>query len=136
MLTARDWFGDGSIYVVDIPLACCALETQAAAGLRPPVALSELPLGADLVVTLSGTITAAIAPAVSSTLQTLPSERTVVAFGACACAGGPYWDAYSVLPGADDLVPVDHYIAGCPPPPAALDNYLEQRRDTLLRARP
>ena len=26
-----DWYGDGSLYVVDIALACCALEFEAAA---------------------------------------------------------------------------------------------------------
>ena len=31
MLSARDWFDDGSVFVVDVPLACCALETEAAA---------------------------------------------------------------------------------------------------------
>ena len=43
-----------------------------------------------------------------------PSSRAI---SACAAAGGPYWDAFPVLPGADGIVEVDHYIAGCPPPP-------------------
>ncbi|NHB84135.1 hypothetical protein G7085_04445 [Tessaracoccus sp. HDW20] len=45
MVAARDWFGDGSLFVVDVPLACCALETQAAAGQRPEVPLADLPAG-------------------------------------------------------------------------------------------
>ena len=35
-----DWYGDGSLYVVDIALACCALEFEAAAvgvAAAPPV---------------------------------------------------------------------------------------------------
>ena len=128
MLSARDWFGDGSVFVVDVPLACCALETQAAAGGRTAVDIADLPADADLVVTLSGTLTQAIVPAVRHTLDQLPARRTVVAFGACAAAGGPYWDAYPVLPGADGIVEVDHYIAGCPPPPSALEDYLTAHR--------
>ena len=51
-----------------------------------------------------------------------------VGLGACAAAGGPYWDAYPVLPGADGIVEVDHYIAGCPPPPSALEDFLTAHR--------
>ena len=130
MLAARDWFDDASVFVVDVPLACCALETQAAAGDRAVVDASSIPPGAKLVVTLSGTLTAPVIPAIMDTLERLPAEKTVVAFGACACVGGPYWDSYSVLAGAESLVPVDHFIAGCPPPPQALTAYLEGvRRD-------
>ncbi|MHA6525681.1 NADH-quinone oxidoreductase subunit B [Tessaracoccus sp. G1721] len=128
MLPARDWFDDASVFVVDVPLACCALETQAAAGARPMVDAAAIPPGARLIVTLSGTITAPLVPAILDTLDRLPPERTVVAFGACACVGGPYWDSYSVVKGAESLVAVDHFIAGCPPPPEALQSYLEEVR--------
>lgn len=127
MLTARDWFGDGSIFVVDIPLACCALESQSAAGSRPALDSSTLPEGARVVVTLSGTITEPMVPAIKHTLSQVPGA-TVVAFGACACVGGPYWDSYAVVKGGEELVPVDHFIAGCPPPPSAIDAYLEGLR--------
>lgn len=123
MLTARDWFDDGEIFVVDLPLACCALESQSAAGARPEVDTSSIPDGARVVVTLSGTLTAPMVPAIRHTLDQVPGA-TVVAFGACACVGGPYWDSYAVVKGGEELVPVDHFIAGCPPPPSALDEYL------------
>ena len=125
MLPARDWFDYASVFVVDVPLACCALETQAAAGDRPMVDVAAVPPGARVVVTLSGTITAPLVPAIMEVLERLPEERTVVAFGACACVGGPYWDSYSVVKGSESLVGVDHFIAGCPPPPEALHSYLE-----------
>ncbi len=125
-LQARDWFDDGSVFVVDVALACCALETQAAAQGRP---MAEVPEGAKVVATLSGTLTTAMAPAVRHTLEQLPANTAIVAFGACACVGGPYWDSYAVTPGAEALgVRVDHFIAGCPPPPEAIHDYLEAVR--------
>lgn len=124
MISARDWFGDASVFVVDVPLACCALESQAAAGERAEVGCDQIPEGARVVVTLSGTVTTPMVPAVSRVLAAVPDDATVVSFGACACAGGPYWDSYAVIPGAGELVEIDHFIAGCPPPPSALDDYV------------
>ncbi|GAA4905234.1 hypothetical protein GCM10025789_25730 [Tessaracoccus lubricantis] len=85
--------------------------------------VSSIPAGARVVVTLSGTITEPMVPAIRHALGQLPGA-TVVAFGACACVGGPYWDSYAVVKGGEELVRVDHFIAGCPPPPSALDEYL------------
>lgn len=127
-MRARDWYADGSVYVIDVPLACCALETQAAAGERPALDVAEIPDGAKVVVTLSGTLTNPTIPAVRHALDTIGGRPTVVAFGACACIGGPYWDSYSVVRGGEELVRVDHFIAGCPPPPDALHAYLEEVR--------
>ncbi|MCC2592163.1 proton-conducting membrane transporter [Tessaracoccus sp. OS52] len=126
MLAVKDWFGDSSVYVLDVPLACCAIESQSAAGLVPEV---EVPPGAKLVVALSGTITHAVAPAVRELISSLPSKPVVVSFGSCACVGGPYWDSYSVAKGATDVgIEVDRFIAGCPPPPEALTAVLEEVR--------
>lgn len=126
MLQAKDWFGDSSVYVVDVPLACCAIESQAAAGAS---AVVDVPDGARVVVALSGTITHAVAPAVRQLIANLPSSPIVISFGSCACVGGPYWDSYSVAKGAGDMgVDVDHFIAGCPPPPEALTAVLEEVR--------
>ena len=123
----RDWFGDASVYVLDVPLACCALESQAAAGSRP---VAPPPQEARLAVVLSGTITQTVAPAVKQLIDALPRKPVVVAFGACAATGGPYWDSYAVVKGADDMgIQVDHFVAGCPPPPEALTRVLEGVRD-------
>jgi NADH-quinone oxidoreductase subunit B len=128
MLTAVDWFEDGSVYVVDLALACCALESQAAAGARPHVPVDEVPDDARLVLSLSGTLTTPMEPAVRAAVEALPSRPTVVAFGACAIAGGPYWDSYSVAKGAGDVVHIDHFVAGCPPPPHAFEDIVEAVR--------
>ena len=134
MLSARDWFDDGSVFVVDVPLACCALETEAAAQGRGVVDPAGIPEDARVVVTLSGTLTTPALPAVRHALDQLGRPATVVAFGACACVGGPYWDSYAVVNGAESLVAVDHFIAGCPPPPSALDDLLSALRAGAVSA--
>ena len=113
-----DWFGDGSVAVVDLALACCAVESEFAVPVDA-VRLPACPEGASVVAVVSGTLTDVMAPLVAERIRSL-GDCHVVSFGSCACAGGPYWDAYSVTKGVAPLVDVDTYIAGCPPPPEAL----------------
>jgi hypothetical protein len=42
-----------------------------------------------------------------------------VAYGACGCSGGIFHDLYCVWGGADQFIPIDVYIPGCPPTPPA-----------------
>lgn len=114
----------GSIALLDLPLACCGLESSAITW-EPT---SAEPIAAVLCVT--GTISTKVAPTVRSSYEglvaaypTLPVK--VVAVGACASSGGPYWDFPGVTP-ARDLVPVDLMIPGCPPSPSAIRAGIEQ----------
>ena len=50
----------------------------------------------------------------------LPEPKYVLAMGACASGGGPFKEGYNVVSGIDAYVPVDVYVAGCPPRPEAL----------------
>ena len=121
-----DWFGDGSVVVVDLAMACCAIESEFAV---PAGALrrSDVPDGSRVVAVVSGTVTDLLAPEVAAVIAGLP-EPHVVSFGSCACAGGPYWDAYCVTKGIDQWVPVDTYVPGCPPPPRALAEVVDAVR--------
>lgn len=111
-----------SVRVFDAGLACCAVEVSAAvrrfAELRP-----EVPGGAARpvhVLVVAGTVTDKLAPLVLRAYRDLPEPRLVLSFGACSNSGGPYWDSYCVTKGADQVIPVDVYVPGCPPRPEAL----------------
>jgi NADH-quinone oxidoreductase subunit B len=114
------------LWLLDVGLACCAVEFHAAA--MAQTALDELGVvsayaeGPDTanVLVISGTVTAPMAPAVRALYEQMPEPRHVVSFGACSNSGGPYWDSYSVVAGVDTLIPVDVYVPGCPPRPEAL----------------
>jgi NADH-quinone oxidoreductase B subunit len=77
------------------------------------------PRHADVIL-VSGPVTRQVAPALRRLLDAVPSPKLVVAVGSCACGGGAWFDTYSVLGGADRVVPVDYYIPGCPPRPEAI----------------
>ena len=112
--------------VMNLGLACCALEFDAAVaeGLLLEVKGgdgAQAP-GATTVLVVAGTVTEPFAEVVRRAHEQYASvgNVAVLAFGACASTGGPYWDAPSVIPGVDRLVPVRTYVPGCPPNPGAL----------------
>lgn len=115
------------LHVLELGLACCGLEVRQARRLAqaagavgpvdPPAADGP---GVTHVLVVAGTVTTALAPALAEAFAALPEPRAVLAFGACAATGGPYWDSYAVLPGAHEVVPVDVWVPGCPPRPEDL----------------
>jgi formate hydrogenlyase subunit 7 len=48
-----------------------------------------------------------------------PDPKIVISYGACGCTGGIFHDLYCVWGGTESVIPVDVYIPGCPPTPAA-----------------
>jgi NADH-quinone oxidoreductase subunit B len=127
-----DWYGDSSLWVLDVALACCSLEFDTAAGpaLADRPATASPPPDARTAVVDSGTVTDRLAPAVLAVVEDVRARAevapVVVSFGVCACSGGPYWDSYAVTKGVDQLLAVDVYVPGCPPTPDALRAVLDE----------
>lgn len=119
---------DPGIRVLELGLACCALEVESAVrqGLLADETADDGP-PERTVLLVSGTVTGALAPAVAAALDAITGPVEVVAFGVCAGTGGPYWDAPSVVNGADRVVDVHLFVPGCPPRPEALVDALVGR---------
>lgn len=121
------WAQSASIFPMAFGLACCAFEMMA--GVFPRFdqarfgmeAMRPTPRQADLLL-LSGTITWKMAPVVRRIYDQMAEPKWVIAMGACACSGGTFASSYSVVPGANRILPVDVYVPGCPPRPEALLN--------------
>jgi Ni,Fe-hydrogenase III small subunit/ferredoxin len=78
------------------------------------------PRHADVLL-VTGPVTRNMEIALRRTYEATPEPRIVVAVGACGCSGGIFGEAtYAAVGGVDRVVPVDVYVPGCPPTPAAI----------------
>jgi Ni,Fe-hydrogenase III small subunit len=101
----------------------CEAELNAAGNIqfdmsRFGVAFVASPRHADGLV-VSGPVSENMRKALLETWEATPAPRLVIAVGACACSGGIFRDSpvqSNGMPGVPEI-PVDLWIAGCPPHP-------------------
>jgi Ni,Fe-hydrogenase III small subunit/ferredoxin len=80
---------------------------------------------------ITGPVTENMREALRLTYEAVPGPKLVIAVGACAISGGPYIGHPEVHDGADSVVPVDLYVAGCPPHPITILDGLLSLLDRL-----
>jgi NADH-quinone oxidoreductase subunit B len=122
------WSRKNSVWPMPMGISCCAIEMMAAAASRFDISRfgSEVfrfsPRQSDVMI-VAGTTTYKMAKVVRKIYDQMPEPKWVIAMGACTSTGGMY-RSYSVVQGIDQFLPVDVYVAGCPPRPDNLLNAL------------
>jgi NADH-quinone oxidoreductase subunit B len=121
---AINWARTRAMWPMLFGLACCAIEmmsTQASVYDLSRFGMELMrpsPRQSDLMI-VAGRVTRKMAPVLRQLYDQMPEPKWVLSMGDCASCGGVF-NNYAIVQGVDEIVPVDVYIAGCPPRPEQL----------------
>jgi NADH-quinone oxidoreductase subunit B len=121
---AVNWARTGSMWPLLFGLACCAIEMMAGQASQYDMSRFGMELNrasprqSDLMI-VAGRVSRKMAPVLRQLYDQMPAPKWVIAMGDCASSGGVF-NNYAILQGVDEIVPVDVYVAGCPPRPENL----------------
>ncbi len=132
-----NWCRKNSLWPMPMGISCCAIEMMATAGPRFDIArfgseaMRFSPRQCDVMI-VAGTVTYKMARVVRKIYDQMPDPKWVIAMGACTSSGGMY-RSYAVVQGIDLFLPVDVYVAGCPPRPENLLRGLMDLQEKIER---
>ena len=129
VVTARledvvNWGRAGAMWPMLFGLACCAIEMMASQSASYDMSrfgmelMRASPRQSDLMI-VAGRVSRKMAPVLRRLYDQMPEPKWVISMGDCASCGGVF-NNYALVQGVDEVVPVDVYVAGCPPRPEAL----------------
>ena len=121
---AVNWGRTGAMWPMLFGLACCAIEMMSTQASNYDLSrfgmelMRASPRQSDLMF-VAGRVTRKMAPVLRQLYDQMPNPKWVIAMGDCASCSGVF-NNYAVVQGVDEIVPVDIYVAGCPPRPEQL----------------
>jgi NADH-quinone oxidoreductase subunit B len=124
MATAVNWARTQSMWPALFGLACCAIEMMHTQTARVDMSrfgmelMRASPRQSDLII-VAGRLSRKMAPVIRKIYDQMPEPKWVISMGDCASCGGIF-NNYALMQGVDEVIPVDVYVAGCPPRPEAL----------------
>jgi NADH-quinone oxidoreductase subunit B len=142
VVTARledvvNWARTRAMWPVLFGLACCAIEMMASQAANYDMSrfgmelMRASPRQSDLMF-VAGRVTNKMAPVLRRLYNQMPDPKWVISMGDCASCGGVF-NNYAIFQGVDEVVPVDVYVAGCPPRPEALFHAVITLHDKVQR---
>ncbi len=120
-----NWVRGSSMFLLQFGIACCSIEMMHTFGVKHDVdrfgagVPRASPRQADCII-VPGTIVSKFAPRMKRVYDQMPEPKFVVGMGSCTISGGPFQEGYNVVKGAEEVIPVDIHVPGCPPRPEAL----------------
>ena len=122
--TAVNWARTGAMWPLLFGLACCAIEMMSTQASNYDLSRFGMELNrasprqSDLII-VAGRVVRKMAPVIRQLYDQMAAPRYVLSMGDCASCSGVY-NNYALVQGVDEIIPVDVYVAGCPPRPEQL----------------
>ncbi len=112
-------FNTGGCNACDIEVIACLMPRFDVE--RFGILAKSSPRHADILI-VTGPVTRKQSTRLRRIWEQIPEPKYVIAMGACCSTGGVFHGLYHTMDGVESTIPVDVYVAGCPPRPDEIIN--------------
>jgi NADH-quinone oxidoreductase B subunit len=112
-------FNSGACNACDIEIIACLMPRFDIE--RFGILVKGSPRHADILI-ITGHVTLKQASRLRRVWEQIPEPKYVIAMGACGSSAGAFHGLYHIMDRVETVVPVDIYVAGCPPRPDEIIN--------------